>query len=75
MPLRLARSQVATGDAFGEGDDAKLDELAKGKLWSLLMNALDAAKVSIFFAVFLKTVNFPSSPLMLLHLPHPQHLP
>ena len=68
-------SQVETGDAFGEGDDAKLDELAKGKLWSLLMNALDAAKVSIFFAVFLKTVDFPSSPLMLLHSPHPQHLP
>ena len=45
-------SQVETGDAVGEGGDAKMDELAKGKLWSLLMDALDAAKVSIFRRFF-----------------------
>jgi len=46
----LPSSQIEADDPKVEDNDAKMDELAKGKLWSLLLDALDAAKVSIAFA-------------------------
>lgn len=65
-------SQVETGDAVGEVVDDRVDGLAKGKLWCLLMDALDAAKVSIY-PPLPKKIGLASS-CILFHSSHPKPL-
>ena len=38
-------TQNVASDPTNDGDATQIDDLAKGKLWSLLLDALDAAKV------------------------------